>query len=377
MTKYYPYPFGIDGIVASVPDPTQSNGSVSYQSGYTLNYTRNPITDPTGFDFPLDQNNQVLYDITANLQQYWQFGVPPFITSSMNLGSPYSYSQYARCVSGGRIYESLVNSNTDTPPSSKWLDISLPIIKTWAGATTPVDVQGDGVNIVLSGTNNEVITFQAGSGPTAYPTMQQIQQGSFLSATDVGTVNHIVLNPSPAYVYPPSGYSFIFFGTPNTNTGPVDISISGYGPVTLEINANQALIGGEIRAGSQYLAMGTSFLSGSAFILINPSTSVPIQRSYYTSGIDTGTVNALTANSPVGGSFVLSVGSECTVYPAFSNTSTSPTLNWNASGVLPILTSYTLGTISVPHANAMLAGYPSKFIITQDLSHWILLNPYG
>ena len=380
MPKYYPYPFAVDGVVATVPDPTQSNGSVSYQSGYTLNYTLNPLTNPFGFDFPLDQNNQITYDITNNIQQYWQNGVPEFITTVMNLGSPYPYSKYARCRynagSGYAVYESLIDNNTDTPPSSNWLDISLPIIKTWAGATTPVDVQGDGVNITLSGTNNQVITFQGGSGPNAYPTIQQIQQGTFLSAGDVGTVNNIVLNPTPAYVFPTPGLSFIIFSTTHTNTGPVTVTINGNGPIAVEVNPNVGLIGGEIRGGGPYILLGSDFGPGSAFILVNPSPATPIQRAYYTCGPDVGTVNALSAAPLVGGSFILHTGAEVTVYPAFSTTSTSPTLNWSASGVFPIFTSYGAGLVS-PHVNAMLAGYPSKFIINQTLNTWMLLNPYN
>lgn len=373
MPKYYPYPFAVDGITATVPDPTQSNASVSYQSGYTINYTYNPLTNPNGFDFPLDQNNQILYDMTANIQQYWQFGVPQFITSMMNLGTPYAYAQYARCTLGGRVYESLINSNTDTPPSSNWLDISLPVIKTWAGSTTPVNVQGDGVNITLSGTNNQVITFQAGSGANSYVTAAQLRANFWTAVNDTGTVNNIVLNPSPVYTFPNPNPSIIWFGTPNTNTGPTTVTINGNGPVNVQIQPEVHLRGGEILAGGFYGLVGSSFTPGNAFILINGAPDAAQQGGYYTTGQDTGAVNAYVVNPYAGNTVSLLQGANCTVYIANTNTSTTCTLNWGGTGVLPIVAPQDIGR--VPRIGALISGFPYTFIIDPTLSFWVLVNP--
>jgi hypothetical protein len=115
--------FAAGGDLVAVPDAIQSSGSVSYDQGFGILYSTAVASG--GLEFPRAQHNQILNDITAALQQYQQNGTPPFITSTMNGGSAYSYNQVARVLSGGIAYMSLVNSNTDTPPSSKWVELPL------------------------------------------------------------------------------------------------------------------------------------------------------------------------------------------------------------------------------------------------------------
>lgn len=111
------------GDVVPIPDPTQGSGTVSYNQGFPIGYST-PVSSG-GFNVPRTAINQVLKDITTVLQQYQQHGTPPFITSVMNGGSPYSYSAFDRALLGGVVYQSLVSSNTDTPPSSKWVVASI------------------------------------------------------------------------------------------------------------------------------------------------------------------------------------------------------------------------------------------------------------
>ena len=118
MSKYFRFPFAVSGDRTAVPDPTQTDGSISYQLGYTVNYQLNQATDSNALDIDRREFNQTLFDITGTLQQYYQRGVPPFITSAMNGGAAYSYSQYARVLFNNRIYESLINNNTTTPTNT-------------------------------------------------------------------------------------------------------------------------------------------------------------------------------------------------------------------------------------------------------------------
>lgn len=119
ISGYFDVKFAESGDLATVPDAAPIDGSVSYESGYGADYSL-PNTDPDFKNPERDKMNQIFNDITAAIQQYQQNGTPPFITSAMNGGSPYSYSQYNRVRLAGVDYISLVNSNTTTPPGASW-----------------------------------------------------------------------------------------------------------------------------------------------------------------------------------------------------------------------------------------------------------------
>lgn len=120
MVKYFIDPFAISGDKSAIPDASQPDGSVSYDQGFGPDYQLDPA-DPSSLDVPRDQFNQFGFDITSNIQQYQQFGFPNFITSSDNGGSPFPYSKNASVrASDGNNYYSLIDTNTDTPPSSNW-----------------------------------------------------------------------------------------------------------------------------------------------------------------------------------------------------------------------------------------------------------------
>lgn len=119
ISGYFDVIFAAGGDLATVPDASQPDGSVNYTDGYGADYSL-PNTNP-GFRNPERYKmNQLFNDITSAIQQYQQHGTPPFITSAMNGGSPFSYSLYDRVLYSGVVYISNTNSNTDTPPSSKW-----------------------------------------------------------------------------------------------------------------------------------------------------------------------------------------------------------------------------------------------------------------
>jgi len=123
---YFDVVFGSSGDLTAVPDSIQSNGSISYAQGWGPYYAQDPNIDPaTALFIDRAQTNQIFYDITSAIQQYQQFGIPPFITTSMNNGTPFPYAQYATVFSGGVAYQSLIASNTDTPPSANWAAVPL------------------------------------------------------------------------------------------------------------------------------------------------------------------------------------------------------------------------------------------------------------
>lgn len=118
---YFDVPFASSGDLTVVPDAVQSSGSISYTQGWGPYYSQDPTVDPsTALLIDRAQTNQLFNDVTKALQYAQQHCFPPFITTAMNNGAPFSYSQYDIVLLGGVAYQSLVNANTDTPPSANW-----------------------------------------------------------------------------------------------------------------------------------------------------------------------------------------------------------------------------------------------------------------
>lgn len=141
MAKFFKYLWASAGDKTAIPETTQGDGSVSYQQGYGFDYQRDPVTDPLHKNIERDKMNELFYDMTGALAQYQTHGVPDFITTSDNGGTPYSYgvSAIVRYDDGGGFgnYVSLVDSNTALPTdTTKWQRIiynnAIPTGTLWA-----------------------------------------------------------------------------------------------------------------------------------------------------------------------------------------------------------------------------------------------------
>lgn len=121
MSRYFRFPFGVSGDKDEIPDPpVTGTGAVSYTEGYGPNYSLNPATEPSALNVERDMFNQLAFDITSTLQLYYQTGTPPFITSTDNGGTSFSYPRGSRVIFNDRIYESTTDGNTNTPAQSGW-----------------------------------------------------------------------------------------------------------------------------------------------------------------------------------------------------------------------------------------------------------------
>lgn len=118
-SKYFIDPFAVSGDRATVPDAAPPDGSVSYSSGFGVDYQLDP-TSGGGLNIPRTQFNELIYDITQAIQTLQQHGFPDFISTSDNGGAPFPYDANSTVRYMGINYYSLVDGNTDTPPSSKW-----------------------------------------------------------------------------------------------------------------------------------------------------------------------------------------------------------------------------------------------------------------
>lgn len=118
INGYFDTVFASSGTLVTVPDPAQIGGTISYAQGWPIGYST-PVASG-GINISRGQTNQLFYDITSALQYIQQGSPAAFITSAMNLGTPFTYPKGAVVTYGGVNYQSLVNGNADVPPSSKW-----------------------------------------------------------------------------------------------------------------------------------------------------------------------------------------------------------------------------------------------------------------
>jgi hypothetical protein len=233
--KFFVYPFANVGDVATIPDTIQPSGAVSYPQGFTVKYELDPTIDPTALEVPRLETNQVLLDATNALKQYQISGVPNFITTSDNLGSPWSYDKYAKAlyddgINGLRPYVSLVDLNTSLPTDqTKWV----------------VD--------------------------TLNP--QTLRSGEFIVYTSTGIPNSLQVTPNDSYLSTLTIGTQIKIIANSTNTNATTLNIgNGSGPIAINIVGPTGLIplsGGEIINTGIY----DFIFNGSVWVLTNPTNS--------------------------------------------------------------------------------------------------------
>jgi microcystin-dependent protein len=142
---YYINPFGIsaDDLPVVIPMTPAVDNSVSYFAGWTPPYEYNLLTNPAALPIPRAAMNQLIFDITNNLQEYQQYGTPQWITSIQNGGSPFAYPIYAKVYYLGIVYENQVAANTATPGTdTTWVAISGDVL----GVPTGTMIDFGGVN---------------------------------------------------------------------------------------------------------------------------------------------------------------------------------------------------------------------------------------
>lgn len=126
MLKFFRVPFALSGTKTPVPDTADPSGYVSYIEGYGVDYQR-AKADPLSKNIERDKMNQVLFDATNAIGELQAQGIPDFITSALNGGSPFSYAQNAMVRYGGVVYLSLVAANTALPSDpTKWSPLTDP-----------------------------------------------------------------------------------------------------------------------------------------------------------------------------------------------------------------------------------------------------------
>lgn len=224
MAKYFVNPFAVGGQRSTIPDPSQVSGSVSWTTGFGPDYSLDLLTDPAAKPVPRLGVNEVLYEATLALQEYQQTGVPAFITTSDNLGTPYPYAKYAQALynlglgAGPQIFRSLLINNVSLPSdATRW----------------------------------------------------QLQP-LLISGPATGTPNAITLNPAIAYGLPSVGDIVVLqISTPNTSSAAATFALGTNAPAPIVVPSRTGLFA--IYAGQ--LGVGFAMLrwDGTNWELLNPS----------------------------------------------------------------------------------------------------------
>lgn len=126
--KFYKTPFAENGDKADIAEKATSDGTVSYQEGWSVDYQRDMEIDKNAKAVERDVMNGILNDITSNIKQYQTMAFPEFITSEDNDGAPFLYtagtvvSYRQNETEDFKNYVSLVDNNSSTPgeDSEKW-----------------------------------------------------------------------------------------------------------------------------------------------------------------------------------------------------------------------------------------------------------------
>lgn len=113
--------FAATGDTNSIPTPTQADGSVSLQQGFTFDYQRDNgagggTPDPLAKNIDREDMNGILNEITASVGEIQQNGFPAWVVTA----APYPINS---CVRYNDInYRSLIANNSVTPGTdvTKW-----------------------------------------------------------------------------------------------------------------------------------------------------------------------------------------------------------------------------------------------------------------
>lgn len=125
--KFFYLPFGEGGDLTPIAVPVDPTGLVTFTQGWGPLYQADPSDTPSAKDVDRASTNYLFNVITAALAALQAVGVPEWIAAADNGGAAYPYVRGAEVrysatpLTGPWVfYTSLIDSNTDTPPSANW-----------------------------------------------------------------------------------------------------------------------------------------------------------------------------------------------------------------------------------------------------------------
>jgi hypothetical protein len=249
--KFFKVAFAASGDISPIPDAAQIDGSISYTEGYGLDYELDPTSDPDAKRIERTKFNDLLRDVTLNIQQYQYYGNPEFITTAQNGGTPVSYAKGAMVnydTGGGvfQLYTSLVANNTVLPGSdpTKWRATdpwSDSLIATAADYVTP--------------SSNALVT-----SPGRLATATREGRLTYAAATRSSAAYSLTL-PGAAFTLVAGAQ--VDFTVPDASpAGPLTLKVGALATVALQTNAQTDPAAGDLQANRVYTARynGTAWL---------------------------------------------------------------------------------------------------------------------
>lgn len=129
--KFFYKPFAVAGDMTIVPDVHQTDGSLSFNDGWTPPYSLE-LADPTARKLERDVTNYLFNVVTTAIAALQMVGVPEWITSVNNGGASFPYAKgshvrySATPLTGPWVeYVSTVDANTDTPGTTTAWQVAL------------------------------------------------------------------------------------------------------------------------------------------------------------------------------------------------------------------------------------------------------------
>lgn len=259
--KYFKYPFATAGDKTAIPETTQPDGTMSYQEGFSVDYQDDYPDDANAKAIPRDETNQLFFDMTNTLKQYQEFGVPDFISSSDNLGTPFPYAINAMVRYTNNIYISLADANVALPTDdTQWRLLDL-------GEFLDAD---EIAALYYNKTQSDARFLPIGDGAT-FATKVGLQNQSYTYGVTTGSVNAYAFSPTPAITGSYTvGQRFSITNATGANTGASTLNVSALGAVNILKYSGTGFISletGDWPAGYP----GDFEYVGSNFIMINPA----------------------------------------------------------------------------------------------------------
>lgn len=186
--------FAENGDRTAIQDVPPADGTVNYDTGYTPQYSLDIVSDPTARRVNRDRFNQLMHDITSNVQEWQNQLFPAYVPPTSNGNVPLAYAQGMIVVFNGTSRISLVDNNTTQPDNnSNWAD-TFPL---------PVGVGGTGATDAANARTN--LGIQAAStvlaGLIRIATQQEVDLGSVANAVvSPATLAERLSNFSPGAV---------------------------------------------------------------------------------------------------------------------------------------------------------------------------------
>lgn len=185
-------PFAAQGDRQEVPFEAQPSNLVSWETGWTIDYTLNIQTDPRAKAIERQKNNYLSWVMSSILSQYQRQGTPEWVGPADNGGNPLGYAVGATVIYGGVYYVSLTANNITEPGvvGSNWQ------VHARLAATDVQAAAGTSRQLIVTPASLAYVLSQQSGGQPATTTQAGIVRLSTPAEASAGLLNTIATTPA-------------------------------------------------------------------------------------------------------------------------------------------------------------------------------------